>query len=482
MFVAAEITRLEEISDPYIPTLYPFVVSFKFYYGAANEDIATFWSSTFSVTEPLTLRTFITGVVYNVSTNYSKKTTLVDCLSDDQSFFWDNTNQVLYIHYNQDHQIDQFTFNFDYGIAIGLTNDRIRYFENRPYYPYLLNFPQIEVLVDKLNYDQLSFIVDTISTDNRTGFFNQFKTVPIYGNQITIRTGEEGDSYVDLVERATYYIEDYNFSADTFDIDIQDVRKTLTAQVPNTILSIADYPDLGEHSIGKTLPFLYTPYGGFSHDVPGHCINEEDLIASDPKFKFAEVLTVSSTADISVWVLSSDQVWIEDTGISIDEGTGLVTVPDAKTGASPYGVLQVKADCRGVLNTYASDIIKDLYSRFLSLTYDSSNYDIVEWETEEVFLAPVSLYMKTTKDIYEWIRELQSLSTVGFRHTTSLDNRKTIRVDNPNRSVTVTVPAIHIRNVPEVVAESNREDVYNKIYIGYNKALINDNYAVEIES
>lgn len=476
MYVIAEITRLKAISNYYAPE-YPFCVSRRHWYGDANEDIASFWSTDLGVTEPLTERTYITGIVYANTANYSVKNSLSQCLLDSESYYWNNTDQILTIHYNQLYHIDYTDLNFDVGIAIGLTNDKVRYFESRPYWPFLIDFPQIETSVDKFNYDQLSFIVDTISADNRTGFFNQFKNIPIFGNKVSIKTGNEGDEYTDLIERVNYYVEDYNFSADKFDLDVQDIRKTLTAQVPNKILNTTDYANLGDHSLGKVLSFGYSPTNGFIHDIEGHCINENDLIANDPDFIFLEVLRGSSSSDITVWVQSSDKVWIEDTGATVNWTTGIVTVPDAKTGTTPYSVLPVKADVRGIANDHASDIIKDLNERFLGLTYDTSNYDTTEWEIEELYLAPISLYMDKTKDIYQWIKEVQSLSSVGFRYTSTSDNKRVIRIDNPNKSITLTVPSVRVKNIAEIVAESNKDDVYNKIYIGYNASIVNDTAA-----
>jgi hypothetical protein len=472
VFTTAEITRLAEISDFYAPSEWPGVIAFKFYYGAANEEIADFWTTTFGVIEPLTSRTIVTGVVYQNNINYTTKDSITDMQSDNQSFYWDATNQILYIHLNPLHNLDYIDANFDYGVSIGLTNDRVRYFEGRTFRPLLVSFPSILTSVDKFNYDQLSFIIETLVFDNNSRFFNQFKDTPIYGNKVAIKTGEDGDEYGDLIERATYFVEDYNFSAFEFKVDIQDVRKTLTAQVPSIILNVDDYPDLGDTNIGKTLPFGYGPL----RDVPGLCINENAIDAgTDADFKFLEVLIGSTLADITVYVKDSNDVWIEDTGISVNWATGIVTVPDAKAvSGSTYNSLPVKAHIKGIVTTYGSDPIKDMNARWLGLPYDSSGYDTTEWELEEVFLAPVSLYMDITKDIYEWIREVQALSSVGFRYTNTADNKRTIRVDNPNRDVELTVPTIHIKDPAKVEAESNREDVFNKIYIGYNKSILND--------
>ncbi len=759
MYVVEEITKLTNISDFYIPTEYPGVVSFKFYYGVANEEMATWWTGApWNVVEPLRTRTFITGIVYNSSVNYAKKDSLSDCKGDFGSFFWDDTSQILYIHYDHGHQIDFVDPNFSYGIAIGLTNDTIRYFDDRVYMPFLKISPQIEESVDKFNYDMTSLLVDTLIHDNKSGFFDQFKATSIYGNKVTIKTGDNDDDYSDLVERANYYVEDYNFSAREFTLDVQDAKKFKNTQVPVNLLSTDDYPNVGDSNLGKPIPL---GYGDFV-DVPGLCVNEKaigvptsivyfddnvgsfsfkdelktynwgsgkyqsigtpfdagtthirtaiaaldsthialvdnnlDLLTtyvwdgsvwlqdgaslsisgltgssitaldathiallddglgaggelrtyiwsgsawsqdgnglavtgtsftdlttlsstviamsdsltdalrtftwSDPnwsatgntltitgiggpalatltattiafldsnlkelrtyawdgtdwtlsgsgftmpaamnlpslteidsthvafidnivhklttyvwnssvwlqegasldvglngtnlalttlgtasltypEFKFLDVLVGSDSSDIDLWVKNSDNVWelqVYTTDYTVNWTTGVATVNNAlSTSGSNYGILDVKARVSGIANTYASDIIKDLNNRIIGLTYDSSNYDTTEWELEEVFLSPIRLYIDTRKELYDWIREIQSLSSVGFRYTNSRTNKLTIRVDNPNRTLQYTIPAIYIKNVSTVVAESSIEDVYNNIEIGYNQLII----------
>ena len=289
--------------------------------------------------------------------------------------------------------------------------------------------------------------------------------------------------YADLIERANYYVEDYDFSADDFTLHIQDVRKTLTAQIPSVILSVTDYPYLSDNNVGKVIPFGYSPISGFIHDVEGLCVNGKEVSSTiSPKFIFLEILRISSLSDIIVSVKDSNDVWqLQTSGVSFDSSTGIVTVTGARTGSSPYDVLPVKADVLGIENTYASDIIKDMNSRFLGLNYDSSNYNIAEWEIEEKYLKPIAFFLSSTKDIYEWIKELQSLSSVGFRYFNNSYDLRSIRVDNPNRNISLTVPSIHIKDISKVVAVSNREEMYNKIYIGYNKSIIN-NTAPKVEN
>lgn len=481
MFTTTELTRTNPISDFYVPTLWPLVVACRFWYGDSNEDIADFWKTTFGVTEALTQRIFVTGVVYNITINYAKKSSLPNCLADDESFYWDSADQILYIHYNILHSIDYFAFNFDYGVAVGLTNDTMRYFDNRPYRPFLLQFPQIETEVDKLEYNKLSFLVDKLIFDNKSGFFNQFKDIPIYGNQVVIKTGEEGDTHNELIERAVYYIDDYDFSADEFIVDIQDIRKTLTAQVPNTFINDIDFPYADDSSLGKLIPFGYGPL----HSVPGILVNELDIDGTTaPQFILLEIIVGSVDSDVHIWMKNNDDVWIAliaTTDYTVNWSTGIITAVATRIlSGSTYSAYPIKADVSGIANTYGSDPIKDLNNRYLSVAYDSDNYDTSTWESEETFLDPISFYMDKTLDIYEWFRQLQSASTVGFRYTTTTDNKRVILIDNPNKISVANVPAINIKNIDDVIAQSNKDDLYNKIYIGYNKSIIDDT-AIQVE-
>lgn len=475
MYTIVELTRLSDIDSFYVPTDWPFVVSYKFYYGAANEDIASFWSTTFGVTEELTTKTYITGVVLNNNINYTKKNSIAELYLDEQSYFWDNDDQTLYIHLNHSHSIDYVESNFSYGLAVGLSTDKVRYLDHRVYKPFLLSNPEIERSVDKFIYDTLTFIVADLKFSNKTKELDIFKTVPLYGNKLAIKTGEENDSYDELVERVTLYIEDYNFSALEFNVKAQDIRKTLTAQVPNTYINATDYPYAGDSTIGTVIPFGYSPTNGFIRDVEGLCVNEVAVKSSGsyPQFVFLEVLRGSSLSDIEVFVKDSDDVWQEQSsGVSVNWTTGVVTINGARTGTSPnYDVLPVRANVKGVANTYASDIIKDFNERFLGLAYDTSNYDITEWEAEEIYLAPVSFFMDSTKDIYEWIKDIQGCSSVGFRYTNTAANKRTIRVDNPNRDSVFTVPSVNVKNPARIDVASQRDEVYNIIKVGYNKSI-----------
>jgi len=465
MFTVVELSRTAASEYYFPPGLYPFSVQAKLYYGETNGDIADFWTTTFGVTEPVRPKRTITGLVYKYTTTYSSKESLLQSLADEQSFYWNNSEQILSIHLASTHQyVIKPEPVFQFGVAIGLTKDTPRVISGREYLPFISQLEPVAYEVDKFNYNQLNFIVNTLTLNNLSGFFNEFKDAPLYGNLVQVFTGEDGDTFDDLILRREYYVEDYDFSVRELIIELQDPRKSLTSQFPENYFTVNDYPNVGSKAEGKIIPFGY----GALHDVPGYCVNEEALSATVfPVFKFLEE-QADSTMTITMYV---DDVWIPATGVTIDSATWEVTITGAlSTSGTSYGVYDVRADLNGISNVYASDIIVDLNDRFLGIPYDTSNYDTTEWAIEEVYLQPIAYYVDKVDYIYNAIKDLQALSSVGFKYS-MINGKRTIRCDNPNRALAVTVPFIDVFNIEDVVADSNKDNMYNFIQIGYHKSI-----------
>jgi hypothetical protein len=110
--------------------------------------------------------------------------------------------------------------------------------------------------------------------------------------------------------------------------------------------------------------------------------------------------------------------------------------------------------------TNPADIIVDLNSRLANIQYNSTNYNITEWESEKTALADVSLYMGESKSLYDWISLLQSGSTWGFRYEDS--GKRTIRRDDPDRATvtfddgTSLITPVEIRN-SDIPIDQNAE-------------------------
>lgn len=472
MFVAVELSEKYQIVDYLAPTTNAGIRYQKFWYGDANEEVADFWKITFGVNEPIRTKVKINDILYNQLLSYTEKATLDACKADPHSYYWNESTQQLYVHLTSNDYQNTVNANFSFGTIVGTTNDKVRILNDVQFKPLLLEFPEISIYADKFNYDQASFVVSKIAFDNKGGFFNKYKNEPLYGTKVIIKTGNNKDTYDDLVERAAYSVEDYTFSASEFVLAIQDMRATLDAQIPNKVFTVEEYPNIAESTVGTIIPIGY----GQLKDVPGFCINETVLDTYiDPVFVFLDKL---GSTDMTVYVQSEAGVWVEQTeGVSVARGTGEVTVKGAKVQSdNTWSFLPVKATLNGIANTYASDVIKDLNYKYLNYYYDDGNYDTVRWEEAEQYLAPISLYMTTQDSIYNWIKKIQSLSSVGFRYGNGPDNRRNIYIDNPNKDIRYSIPQQRIFDIDLVNAKLDKDTLYNLIVLGYNQSIINNTY------
>lgn len=510
MFVTLELTKREAMDQQMAPTLYPFVFAIKLWFGKDNSQVAPFWTDTFGATEDTQERYIVDDVVRSGINHYAQKSTAALCISDQQSFYFDIDNQILYIHIEHDHCQLTVNTNYTYRYAIGLTNDKPRYFYDIPFYPYISDLSSIEKEVDKFDYDELTLLVDTITFNNRSGFFNQFQDAPLYGNIMILKTGEEGDEYTDLVERLIFYIEDYDLSAEEFSVDIQDIRSIDTLDIPSETFSQDDYEYLDDDDDDEIIPFVCGPVIG----VPGTCINPNNITKYtdsdgntayvDPQFIFCSVVSEFTT----VYIEDSDS----DTGYTAltaaelaecswdyDADPCILTIPfdlvcdsdEDVDDDDTYTVSDVKADLTGLANSYGSDPIKQLSERYLGVSYDEDNYDIDTWETEEKYLAPIGWYLDSQQSIYEWFADFQCLSSVGFRFDFDATRRRKILVDNPNRDVKYTIPNVHVGNILTADGEKDIDEIYNIIDLKYNvdqedtdtyDEVVNEDYLTESET
>jgi hypothetical protein len=113
-----------------------------------------------------------------------------------------------------------------------------------------------------------------------------------------------------------------------------------------------------------------------------------------------------------------------------------------------------------------ADIIADLNSRVAGIEYNSSNYNQTEWTTESASLADISIYMDDTKKLYEWIELMQNGSDPGFRYEDR--DKITLRIDDPDRTPTVTINPVDIRN-SDIPVEQNAQLYASSAIVKYSK-------------
>lgn len=469
----AEISSLN-LADGFAP-----VEPFVFQLLPGGLQLASFWTSTFSAPDEsrdftITVRSFIRAFnqKYNETISYN------DCVAQEGSFYWDNINQVLYVHF--EHDQEGWTDTYQYGTFFGFSDNRLVCVEDQEYLPLIASAPSIAQQQDIVNYDRLSFINGSIVLNNRNnhtlqGQLDYFIGADLYNNDVFLYYLDDSISdpmRSDLVPLAAFYVEDYDISLKEIKVRVQDQRKAQNITIPTAKFLTSDYADIGDYA-RDVIPLMY----GEVREAKATPTNS-DTTSGTVDYRVALTLTTLGTVQVDI-----DGIWTTKTPTATTLSTGEFTLAEAD-GRDTNGKVR---DCRvllpeGISITYLSDIIIDLNERYLGIEYLSSNYDTTEWEAEETSLATGGWVYDSEIKLFEAIRLVQSGANVGFRYEILPDGRRTIRVDDPARTSSGRVEPVDIYNRDEMPVSTDSDQVFSSVEIAYNKSFNSGRYQREPNS
>ncbi len=423
-------------------------------YGAAN-DVNSVKRNIISVT------------VNNI--DYALKTSYADMEADDESFYFDILNQVLYIHLNHAYHI--FAYEIYAGMVVGFANKgnqdgSIKYYNDIPYLPLVKKVPSLNISIKPGVYRLLAFFGGSVTLDNlpndfidMAGYWDAAYLDNPQNNLINLLYGNVDDTYASLLQFAQFKITSSKINLREAQFRLKDRRSLLTQKLPTEYFNNNDYPDIDEDLIGEVVPLAF----GVNFGVPGICI--DTATGGAKTFKVPAIDTL-----FDVWVQDVNEIWERVTPTAIDDANGLITIAEAdiyEGGVDTGNLLKVKVDgCFIMPITYCNpgDIIKYILDEYCGVNYDASNYDMAEWQEESDYLEDVGIYIDEKKTIYEIIEILQDSSNFGF-YFEHIYNTRTLRIDNPNRAVARIIQAVE--NFEEQEYEIKEDDYFSKVSIKY---------------
>jgi hypothetical protein len=433
----------------------PFVRQYKL----TLQTLATFWTGTFGVEDDQTAtdHLYVLGVIGNSIYRYARKTSLADCVAEEQSFYWDGSD-ILYVHYA--HADDEWCTIMEYSTPAGFTDKRLIYVGDVCYKPLLRGAPSIAQQQEWLGYDQLSRVNGTFVFDNVGAAFDFAISQHIFGNDVflyyLVDTGADDYSRDDLVPMAAFYVENYEHTLKEFSVDVEDQRVAQNTKILTELFTQAVYPTLADEYEQTPVPLLYGLVRA-STAVP---------VATDPALgvTFRQAVTLTSLGTVQVW---HDDAWYTVVPTSSDLARGEFTLAymDATdSGGNPYECEVVGSV--GIPVTHASDVILDLNQRFLNMAFNDSNYDTAEWAAEEIALEPVGIAYNEQIELFEAIRMIQAGSNVGFRYEIAADGRRTIRINDWERATAKYVPNVRMY-VDELPVSSTDDTIAAEVVVSY---------------
>lgn len=278
MFSIAEISKTF-ITEHFVP-LTSWVYSKQVTLTQAEID-ASYWVAWGGTIDYNQVNRSISSVYLDYTLNLAEMDSLVDCQGQEESFYFDAVNQILYIHVT--HTENPFAQTVETGLLFGYCSDKVRYFGNQEYKPILLSIPTITQSADPLQYDIMAFSGGSVVLSN-DGEFDTFEK--LYGNTIRLKIGKDGDDYADLVTIFSGYIKDYTTTTKDITIDIGDNREKLQIQYPTQVFSTLT--GLAEDSNGQIIPDGY----GSVIQVPAYPIevgDSENILSLDGTDDFVDI-------------------------------------------------------------------------------------------------------------------------------------------------------------------------------------------------
>jgi len=376
------------------------------------------------------------------------------------SFYWSTEGQVLYVHYDgfiANHLLikkvgELFGFSF-----VGEYNNSVYY------QPLLKSVPSVTSKRDNLFKNVAKFGGGKVTCDNVSGIFDRFNEEDIYGKVCQILVGETGSEDYEPV--FTGFIRDFGLSGDNAVFSMKDERQNLERKIGVNYLDKTDYPNLKKD--GTLIPITYgTIKNGLSI-----CLNEEDDSATDYIFKFSDT-ALHNIQSVSQVYVNGDKV----THTAEDLTTGEITLDaaDFKRGQKVTVDFNGYVDDLGALITNGLDIVKDLLLVFDDKTYNSNNYNTIEWE-EQTLLAPdCNIFLRKDSKLINVI--IGILSGFGVTFQILGDGRFTAkRVDFEKESVKV----IHSEDMLNINTDEDyrSEDYISSVRVGYSQDYQENEYS-----
>jgi len=398
--------------------------------------------------------------IYVDNVLYAKKQNIVDCQNTEGSFYFDITNQLLYIHVYHDKRMDSSYFSA-YDINGYCTETVLYDNDDIEYKPLLASSVSIRKNADRLVYGKLGFINFTFDYSNKDDDFTDFIDNPVPGSDVNVLyiSKKEYDSGIrDGIPIYTGYVsEDTYGSDDKYSNSVKDKRAKLSANIPGNRFNSVDFPDISDDVNDKIIPEGYGDIKG----ATAFCINGI-ITTGNVNYKYC----TDGTSITTVYVKTGD-AWNTVTPVSTSPTTGELVLSATDARDSSGNPKQVKVDARFRDIDSPGDIIIDLILRSFNQLYNSGNYNITQWTAESAYLADVYLYMGKQKSFFEYIEELQNASDYGFRFDIDAEGKYTLKVDDINRAVSATYDYVDIIS-DSLKITRDFEEYATSVRVGYN--------------
>ena len=386
-------------------------------------------------------------------------------------YYWDTTNKYLYVRLANLEPVGLHSILI--GNVQGFTDADLVYIDDLAYDPLIESVPSTAQKQDLGDYELPAMVSGVVLLRNESGEVDDLIDDPVYGNELMLANLDEADitepseaTRSDLDYLASLIVEDYAIGQRSVKLRVQDARAAQNISIPQATFSATDYPNIEDDYVGDVIPLAYGP------------IREMTAIPvtggqASGAVTYRVAVTMTDLGD--VYTLQDD-VWTSVTPTASDAAAGEFTLAAGDARNASDGLFKCKVvDCEGIANTYASDVIVDLFERYLEIAYSSATYDTTEWEAEETALDEIGVVFDSPVKLFEAIHSVQTGANLGFRFEFLPGESliRTIRVDDWTRDVRWHIPNTDIFNLSNLEVETDTALLAAEVQIEYAKSYDN---------
>lgn len=359
----------------------------------------------------------ITGVTF-ASVNYTPVIRLVDCTAVETSFFWDDTNGILYVHHANNvldliyGTAERVQVEINAGYATGYNKVTRNMYDNIYYDTLIEDFTEIKRAADPLQYGLVSFNDLAYSLINTDGAFDGYTEQDAVGAPFFVYATGINQS-VSALGQTEQIFQGYHVDAgnNRKSLTIKGVESRFFQNVPVCVnkFTAAEFANIDDIS-GQLKPVAFgqirrgiavpTNIGALTT-----ALGSVVLLLADPAF--GPILSVTAVYD-------KDGNSLSITATDLTACTVTVTKP---AGINPDETKDYSWSGQGysITGTYNNglDIIKSCFLYYSNLLYNSTFFDTVQWAAQTAIKTEaVGISVQSDKG---WIEEILQPVSVALQ-------------------------------------------------------------------
>lgn len=385
--------------------------------------------------------------------NYTLTSSEQDCENLQKSFFWDNLNQILYIH--PPDRVDPMSFEL---IALGVTqgfSSKSGYYNELYYEGRISKIPKIKNTRDVQYYGLISFDGGSVSLINVDGYFDKLTN---RGQAIRLYFGGDDLEYSEYEQIFTGYLEELDIQAEDIKLGLRDQRKLLEKSIPISIIDDVTYPDTPDNGSYKQIA-----YGSIKKAIPWSLDGDANPRISTYRFLVADPEYTSINSIESVLI----------------DGVSVPYTSDLTTNIINISSTYYLEDSDQVTVSFITDldqpldIIQDLITKHTNIKYTEEFFNLTEWEYYKTIITqPLSIFISDDQEIIDIIGDICG-SVLGL-FIVQGDGKFTFRQQDLEKEVVKDIKIDEI--VSKVKVKYDHKNYASSVRVGYNQDYSEEKY------